>query len=94
MKASHRISVLGKEITVKSTASPEHVREVEALVNRTIAEAQASVPVVGDPNVPIIIALMNLAESCLSNSLQIEEGKQSGKETLQRLIKRIDVALP
>ncbi|QSV45673.1 cell division protein ZapA [Geobacter benzoatilyticus] len=94
VKASHRISVLGKEITVKSAASSEHVREVEALVNRTIAEAQASVPVVGDPNVPVIIALMNLAESCLSLSRELDECKHSGNAGIQHLIQRIDNTLP
>lgn len=94
VKASHRISVLGKEITVKSSATAEHVREVEALVNRKLAEAQASIPVVGDPQVPIILALMNLAESCLSLSRELEEQEQAGKETMTRLVKRIDSALP
>jgi len=94
VKASHRISVLGREITVKSSASPEHVREVEALVNRKLAEAQASVPVVGDPQVPIILALMNLAESCLSLARELEEKEAAGKEILGRLLKRIDSATP
>lgn len=93
VKASHRISVLGKEITVKSSASSEHVREVEALVNRKLAEAQASVPVVGDPQVPIILALMNLAESCLSLSRELEEKGEAGKEIMGRLVKRIDSTL-
>lgn len=94
VKASHRIRVLGKEITVKSLASPEHVREVEALVNRKLAEAQASVPVVGDPQVPIILALMNLAESCLSLTRELEEKEAAGKEILGRLVKRIDSTTP
>ncbi len=94
VKASHRVSVLGKEITVKSSASPEYVREVETLVNRKLAEAQASVPVVGDPQIPIIIALMNLAETCLSLSRELEEKGRTEKEIMSRLVKRIDNALP
>lgn len=93
VKASHRIRVLGKEIAVKSSASSEHVREVEALVNRKLAEAQASVPVAGDPQVPIILALMNLAESCLSLTRELEKQGEAGKEIMGRLVKRIDSTL-
>lgn len=92
VKPSHRIRVLGKEMTVKSAASPEHVREVEALVNRKVAEAQSSVPV-GDPQIPVIIALMNLAETCLSLTRELEERERLGREEMDRLARRIDGAL-
>lgn len=92
VKVSHRIRVLGKEITVKSAASPEHVREVENLVNRKLAEAQSSVPA-GDPQVPVIIALMNLAETCLSLTRELEERQRVGREKVDRLARRIDRAM-
>ncbi len=92
MKSSHRIKVLGKEITVRSTASPEQVRKIESLVNAKLAEAQASVPV-GDPQIPIILALMNLAEGYLSLSQEMEERKRLERDAVSRLGKRIDSAL-
>lgn len=92
MKPSHRIRVLGKEITVKSAASPAEVREVETLVNRKLAEAQASMPV-GDPQIPVIIALLNLAESCISLTREIEDMRRHERDTASRLSERIDSAL-
>lgn len=93
MKHSHRIKVLGKEITVRSEADPEHVQEVERFVNRKIAEAQAAVPV-GDPQVPVILALMNMAESCLA--LQKERqgaAPQLDEVATRRLLQRLDDVL-
>lgn len=84
--------MLGKEITVKSAASPDEVQEVEALVNRKLTEAQASMPV-GDPQIPVIIALMNLAESCISLRREIEELRRLERHTASRLSERINSAL-
>ena len=92
VKASHQIRVLGKEITVKSAATPEHVREVESLVNRKIAEAQTLVTG-GDPQIPVIIALMNLAETCLTLTQDIEARERRHREAAERLTDRIDRAL-
>jgi len=91
-KQSHRIKVLGRELTVKSTSSAEHVGEVEALVNRKLAEARAQVPV-GDPQVPVILALMNLAETCISLSRELEEQRHAGGDKLRRLTRRIEDVL-
>lgn len=92
MKYSHQIKVLGKEITVKSEAAPEHVQEVERFVNRKLAEAQAAVPV-GDPQVPIILALMNMAESYLSLVNEQKCGLRDGESSARRLVQRIDNVL-
>lgn len=91
-KQSHRIKVLGRELTVKSSASAEHVSEVEGLVNRKLTEARAQVPV-GDPQVPVILALMNLAETCISLSREVEEQRHAGNDKLRRLLRRIEDAL-
>lgn len=88
-KQSHRIKVLGRELTVKSASSAEHVGEVEALVNRKLAEARAQVPV-GDPQVPVILALMNLAETCIFLSRDLEGQRHADSEKLRRLTRRIE----
>ncbi|RNC67505.1 MAG: cell division protein ZapA [Desulfuromonadales bacterium] len=89
VKAPHRIRVLGKEITVKSTASPQHVQEVESLVNRKLTEAQALVTG-GDPQVHVIIALMNLAETCITLTQDLAVQERGHKETVERLVRRIE----
>lgn len=89
MKSSYRIRVLGREITVKSAASQEHVREVETFVNRKLAEAEAMVSG-GDPQVSLILALMNMAETCISLELEREENKRVSREVMNRLLHRID----
>lgn len=91
-KQSHRIKVLGRELTVKSPSPAEHVREVEGLVNRKLAEARAQVPV-GDPQVPVILALMNLAETSLSLARELEEQRHASSDKLRRLMRRIEDAL-
>ena len=92
VKVSHRVRILGREITVKSAASVEHVQEVEALVNRKLADAQASVPV-GDPQVPVLLALMNMAETCLMLSQELEVQRRMNRDSLNKLVDRIDTAL-
>ncbi|AJE03808.1 cell division protein ZapA [Geobacter pickeringii] len=92
MKSSHRIKVLGKEITVRSSASPEQVQKIESLVNRKLAEAQASVPV-GDPQIPVILALMNLAEGYVALAQAAEEQRELERAEIIRLSRRIDRVL-
>lgn len=92
MKSSHRIKVLGKEITVRSSASPEQVKKIESLVNRKLAEAQASVPV-GDPQIPVILALLNLAEGYVALTQAVEEQRELERDAMNRLNRRIDKIL-
>jgi cell division protein ZapA len=81
--------VLGRELQLRSQASPDHVREVEAFVNSIIAEAAESTKG-GDLQILAIVALMNLAEGHLSLSQAHEELKQQQKELALSLIEKID----
>jgi cell division protein ZapA len=85
----HRVKVLGREVQVRTTASPEQVREIESFVNSTIAELQASTKTV-DPQVIAILALLNLAESFLQQSREHHRLNRILRERLSRLMLHID----
>lgn len=89
MVATHSIRVLGRDLQVKSVATPEHVAQVEALVNQKLAEAESAVPG-GDTQMVVILALMNLAESCLSAQKDLAEERRVCGERIAGLIERLD----
>lgn len=89
MNSSHRVKVLGREVQVRSTASPEQVREIEAFVNETIAELQESMKTT-DPQLIAILALLNLGESCLVQSREGSGTERLVREKISHLIRRID----
>ncbi|MBJ6801817.1 cell division protein ZapA [Geomonas propionica] len=89
MIATHSIRVLGRELQVKSVATPEHVAQVEALVNEKLAEAEAKVSG-ADTQLVVILALMNLAEACLDARKQLEEEQRTCSERVAGLIERLD----
>ncbi|WP_224985148.1 cell division protein ZapA [Geomonas agri] len=89
MIATHSIRVLGRELQVKSVATPEHVAQVEALVNEKLAEAEAKVSG-GDTQLVVILALMNLAEACLDARKQLAEEQRTCTERVAGLIERLD----
>ncbi|WP_224963417.1 cell division protein ZapA [Geomonas subterranea] len=89
MIATHSIRVLGRELQVKSVATPEHVAQVEALVNEKLAEAEAKVSG-GDTQLVVILALMNLAEACLDAQKQLVEEQRTCSERVAGLIERLD----
>ncbi len=88
MSASHRIRILGRELQVKSSASAEAVREVEAFVNGKLAEISSSVSS-ADSQVVAILAIMNIAEAYLAQAREIETCRQVCREGVPRLLKRI-----
>ncbi|GFO57378.1 cell division protein ZapA [Geomonas sp. Red276] len=92
MVASHCIRVLGRELQVKSAATPEHVAQVESLVNEKLAEAADAVPS-GDQQLVVILTLMNLAEAYLASQKQLEEERLSCRERVSSLIGRIESAV-
>lgn len=64
MKTTHAVTVLGREISVRSSAPAEKVQAVEAFVNerlRTIGSALSS----GDAQLVLTLALLNTAEELL-----------------------------
>lgn len=92
MNSSHRVKVLGREVQVRSTASPEQVREVETFVNDTIVELQESMKT-ADPQLIAILALLNLGESFLLQSRECSRKERLVHERVSRLISLIDEAV-
>jgi cell division protein ZapA len=87
---SHSIRVLGRDLQVKSTASSEHVAEVEALVNTKLSEAEASLSG-QDTQLVVILTLMNLAEELISAREKSEEQGRLLMERVGALLTRMDV---
>lgn len=92
MNSLHRIKVLGRELQVRSTASPEQVRQIESFVNATIAEIEASTRI-NDQQVIAILALLNIAESYMEISWKSSESGRADNDRLTRLLYRVEDAL-
>lgn len=65
MNTSCRIMVQGREIPVRTTARPELVQKIEAMVNERLAAAGATLSL-PDPQLMLILALLNMAEEIVS----------------------------
>jgi cell division protein ZapA len=89
LSASHRICVMGRELQVRSAASSETVREVEAIVNAKLAEVAAAVQV-SDTQLVAILALMNIAEAYLAVQKERDLLQSQGEATVRRLLGRIE----
>lgn len=92
VKSTHRIKVLGRELQIRSTARPERVAEVEAFVNRKLAEVEGSMSG-GDAQMVAILTMLNIAESYLSTVRTQMVGETLQQERMERLLQRIDEAL-
>ncbi|HBG08159.1 MAG TPA: cell division protein ZapA [Geobacter sp.] len=89
MISTHGIRVLGRDLQVKSASPPEHVAQVEALVNEKLAEAGAAVSG-GDSQVVVILTMMNLAEACIAAQKELEEERRACKVRVAGLLERLD----
>ncbi len=89
MVTTHSIRVLGRDLQVKSVSTPEHVAQVEALVNDKLAEAGAAVSG-GDSQVVVILAMMNLAEAFLAAQKELAEEQRICSKRIAGLIERLD----
>lgn len=89
MISSHSIRVLGRDLQVKSVSTPEHVAQVEALVNDKLAEAGAAVTG-GDTQVVVILALMHLAEAYLAAQKELEQERRASTMRVAGLLERLD----
>jgi cell division protein ZapA len=87
--STHSIRVLGRELQVKSASSPEHVAQVEALVNEKLAEAGTATSG-GDSQIVAILALMNIAESYLALQRECEQERRTNRERISGLLGRLD----
>ncbi|MBI5484710.1 MAG: cell division protein ZapA [Deltaproteobacteria bacterium] len=64
MKKSHAVTVLGRELSVKSSAPAEKVKAVETFVNSRLQEIGSALKS-GDAQLVLILALLNTAEELL-----------------------------
>lgn len=91
MIKAHLVTVLGREIPVRSSAPEEKVREIEAFVNTRI-EAVRERLTTADPQLLATLVLLNLAESYLEL-----QGRQDGSNALEaritNMLEQLDRAL-
>lgn len=64
MKTAHSVRVLGRDISVRSSAPPEKVQAVEAFVNGRLQEIGSALKS-GDAQLVLTLALLNTAEEML-----------------------------
>lgn len=90
MKTTHAVTVLGRELSVRSSAPPEKVQAVESFVNerlKTIGSALSS----GDAQLVLTLALLNTAEELLELRGK-QELEASIDAKIQGLINELDKA--
>ena len=81
--------MLGRELQVRSMASAESVREVEAFVNEKLAEVATSVKTT-DSQIIAILTLMNIAESYLALARENDAYRKQGSERISRLLYKLE----
>ncbi len=81
--------MLGRELQVRSMASAESVREVEAFVNKKLAEVAASVKTT-DSQIIAILTLMNIAESYLALASENDAYRKQGSERISKLLYKLE----
>ena len=64
MKTSHAVTVLGRELSVRSSASEEKVKAVETFVNQKLQEIGGALRN-GDAQLVLTLALLNTSEELL-----------------------------
>ncbi len=92
MSSLHRVKVLGRDVQVRSTASPELVREIEALVNETVAGVQGATQS-ADQQIVAILSLLNLAEALLVQSQEDKRASQVAGGRIREVVQLIDRAM-
>ena len=64
MKKSHAVTILGRELSVRSSAPEEKVRAVETFVNGKLLEIGSALSS-GDAQLVLMLALLNTSEELL-----------------------------
>lgn len=64
MKKTHAVTVLGRALSLKSSATPENVQAVEYFVNNRLLEIGGALKS-GDAQLVLTLALLNTAEELL-----------------------------
>jgi cell division protein ZapA len=91
MIKAHLVTVLGREIPVRSAAPEEKVREVEAFVNAKLDGIHARLTT-ADPQLLATLALLNLAELYLEQQKQ-QTASKTPDTKINDMLERLDSAL-
>jgi len=89
MKTAHVVRVLGREISVRSSAPAERVQAVETYVNTRLQEIGSALKS-GDAQLVLTLALLNTTEEMLNLS-DLRESEQVVEDRLRRIIARLEI---
>lgn len=92
MIRGHLVTVLGREIPVRSAAPEEKVREVEAFVNERIEAIRIRLTT-ADPQLLVTLALLNLSESYLELQRRQDCSGSTLEARLASMLEQLDHAL-
>ena len=88
MKTTHVVRVLGREISVRSSAPAERVQAIETFVNDRLQEI-ASALKSGDAQLVLTLALLNAVEEML-NLRDLKESEQTADDKLLGIITKLE----
>ena len=90
MKTAHTVRVLGREISVRSSAPAERVHAVEAFVNGRLQEIGSALKS-GDAQLVLTLALLNTAEEMLELRAA-READTTIENSLLGMLERLETA--
>jgi len=88
MKTTHVVRVLGREFSVRSSASVEKVQAVESFVNARVHEIGSALKS-GDAQLVLMLALLNTSEELLELRNSVERDAPVDV-TVRRLLERLE----
>lgn len=90
MKTTHVVRVLGREISVRSSAPAERVQAIETFVNERVQEIGSALKS-GDAQLVLTLALLNTVEEML-NLRDLKDSEQAVDDRLRGIITRLETA--
>jgi len=90
LKTAHSVRVLGRDISVRSSAPAEKVQAVESFVNDRLQEIGSALKS-GDAQLVLTLALLNTAEEMLDLRVA-KESDNSFDNRLRGIIERLETA--
>ena len=90
MKTTHLVTVLGRELSVKSSASAAKVQAVENFVNNRLLDIGAALKS-GDAQLVLMLALLNTAEELLDLQ-RAREDDTSLEDRLRGMLEKLESA--
>ena len=88
MKTTHLVTVLGRELSVRSSAPAEKVQAVESFVNARLRDIGGALKS-GDAQLVLMLALLNTSEELLELRDSVERDAHIDV-TLRRLLEKLE----